>query len=204
MDGEPAQAWPGAPPHLGAIPEPHGKPLLPPSFSLRRNAWNPDARSLGRTDPLLMIPIITLLILGVVLLYLETVLPGLIVGILGFICLMAAVILGYRNYGYQAGSFILAGVLAGLMVGAFCWLKFFPDSRMAHKFISQGSVGELGVAKPELLHATGAALSQLRPSGTANIDGQRVDVVTEGGLIEAGTAVKVVTVEGARIVVRAI
>jgi len=151
-----------------------------------------------------MIPIITLLILGVVLLYLETVLPGLIVGILGFICLMAAVILGYRNYGYQTGSFILAGVLAGLMVGAFCWLKFFPGSRMAHKFISQGSVGELGVAKPELLHATGAALSQLRPSGTANIDGQRVDVVTEGGLIEAGTAVKVVTVEGARIVVRAI
>jgi len=151
-----------------------------------------------------MIPIITLLILGVVLLYLETVLPGLIVGILGFICLMAAVILGYRNYGYQTGSLILAGVLAGLMVGAFCWLKFFPDSRMAHKFISQGSVGELGVAKPELLHATGAALTQLRPSGTAKIDGQRVDVVTEGGLIEAGTAVKVVTVEGARIVVRAI
>jgi len=65
-------------------------------------------------------------------------------------------------------------------------------------------VGELGVAKPELLHATGAALSQLRPSGTAKIDGQRVDDVTEGGLIEAGTAVKVVTVEGARIVVRAI
>jgi membrane-bound serine protease (ClpP class) len=44
----------------------------------------------------------------------------------------------------------------------------------------------------------------LRPSGTANINGQRVDVVTEGGLIERGTAVKVVAVEGSRIVVRAV
>jgi membrane-bound ClpP family serine protease len=42
----------------------------------------------------------------------------------------------------------------------------------------------------------------LRPSGTASINGRRVDVVTEGGLIERGTAVKVVAVEGARIVVR--
>ncbi len=50
--------------------------------------------------------------------------------------------------------------------------------------------------------ARGPALTQLRPSGVALINGQRVDVVTEGGLIERGAAVKVVTVEGARIVVR--
>jgi len=84
------------------------------------------------------------------------------------------------------------------------WLKFFPDSRIAKKFVSQGAVGDLGVDKPELLHATGTALTQLRPSGIANLAGQRVDVVTEGGLIEKGTAVKVVAVEGARIVVRAV
>jgi membrane-bound serine protease (ClpP class) len=54
------------------------------------------------------------------------------------------------------------------------------------------------------LNGTGVALTQLRPSGTAKINGQRVDVVTEGALIERGTAVKVVVVEGARIVVREI
>ncbi len=151
-----------------------------------------------------MTSIITLLVLGAVLIYLETMLPGLIAGILGFVCLVAAVVLSYRNFGHQTGSVILAGVLGGLMLGTFCWLKFFPGSRMAGKFISRGSVGDLGVARPELLHATGTALTQLRPSGTASIDGQRVDVVTEGGLIDAGAAVKVVTVEGARIVVREI
>lgn len=148
--------------------------------------------------------IITLLILGAGLLFVETLLPGMIAGIIGFLSLMGAVILGYRDFGYQTGSLILAGVLVGLLIGTWCWLKFFPDSRVAKKFISQGSVGELGVDKPELLNCTGTAFTQLRPSGTASINGERVDVVTEGDLIERGTAVKVVAVEGARIVVRAV
>ena len=148
--------------------------------------------------------IITLLILGAVLLFLETLLPGMIAGIVGFLCLLAAVVLGYQDLGFQSGNLLLLGVLAGLGIGVFCWLKFFPDSRVARKFISQGSVGELGVDRPELLNGTGVALTQLRPSGTANINGQRVDVVTEGGLIERGTPVKVVAVDGTRIVVRAV
>jgi len=148
--------------------------------------------------------IITLLILGAVLMFLETLLPGLIAGISGFVCLVAAVVLGYQTYGYQTGTFILAGVIVGLMAGVWCWLKFFPDSRMAKKFISRGAVGDLGVDKPELLNQTGEALTQLRPSGNANINGQRVDVVAESGLIERGAKVRVVAVEGARIVVRAV
>lgn len=148
--------------------------------------------------------IITLLIIGAVLMFLETLLPGLIAGIIGFICLMAAVVLGYRDYGFETGTWILAGVIVGLMLGVWCWLKFFPESRIARKFISRGAVGDLGVDKPELLHQTGEALTQLRPSGNARINGQRVDVVTEGGLIERGAKIKVVAVEGARIVVRAI
>jgi membrane-bound serine protease (ClpP class) len=148
--------------------------------------------------------IITLLILGAVLIFLETVLPGLIAGIIGFVCLLTAVVLGYRDYGFQTGNLLLGIVVAGLILGFWAWLKFFPESRMARKFVSQKAVGDLGVDRPELLNGTGTAVTQLRPSGVANINGHRVDVVTEGGLIERGTSVKVVAVEGSRIVVRAI
>ena len=89
-----------------------------------------------------------------------------------------------------------------MVIGVFCWLKFFPESRIAGLFISRRTVGELGVTKPELLHRTGVAITQLRPSGTAFINGKRVDVVTEGGLIEQGASIKVVAVEGLRVVVR--
>lgn len=148
--------------------------------------------------------IITLLIVGAVLLFLETLLPGMIAGIIGFLCLLAAVVLGYQDFGFQTGSLLLIGVLVGLAVGFFCWLKFFPESGIAKRFISHGSVGELGVDRPELLNGTGVALTQLRPSGTANINGQRVDVVAESGLIERDAKIKVVAVEGSRIVVRAV
>ena len=148
--------------------------------------------------------IITLLIVGAVLMFLETLLPGLIAGLIGFICLVAAVVLGYSDYGYQTGTLILAGVIVGLIIGTWCWLKFFPESRIAKKFISRSAVGELGVDKPELLNGRGEAITQLRPSGAANINGQRVDVVAESGLIERGVKIKVVAVEGMRVVVRAV
>jgi NfeD-like C-terminal, partner-binding len=71
-------------------------------------------------------------------------------------------------------------------------------------FISRRTVGGLGVTKLELLHRSGVAVTQLRPSGTAFINGKRVDVVTEGPLIDQGASLKVVAVEGIRVVVREI
>ena len=49
---------------------------------------------------------------------------------------------------------------------------------------------------------TGRALTTLRPSGTADIDGRRVDVITEGGFVASGAAVEVVRSQGAVVVVR--
>lgn len=146
--------------------------------------------------------IIILLVVGAILMFVETFLPGLITGILGVLCWVAAVILGYTQFGLQTGNLLLGGVLVGLVAGVFCWLKFFPESRIARLFISRSAVGELKVEKPELLNCTGVTITQLRPSGTAFISGKRVDVVTEGGLIEQGASIKVVAVEGLRVVVR--
>ena len=146
--------------------------------------------------------IIVLLVVGAILMFLETFLPGLVTGTLGFLCWVAAVILGYSQFGGRTGNLILVGVLIGLVMGVFCWLKYFPESRIARLFISRSAVGELGVTKPELVNCTGVTITQLRPSGTAFINGKRVDVVTEGALIEQGASIKVVAVEGLRVVVR--
>jgi len=42
----------------------------------------------------------------------------------------------------------------------------------------------------------------LRPAGVAEIEGQRLDVVSEGGMIEPGASIQVIGVDGTRIVVR--
>lgn len=146
--------------------------------------------------------IITLLLVGAALMFLEVFLPGLIAGILGLLCLIAAVVLAYAE-GFATGNIILGVVIAGLCVGTWCWLKFFPDSRIAGIFISKQAIGDLGTDRPELVGCTGEAVTALRPSGTATLNGKRVDVVAESGFIERGTPVKVIAVEGLRVVVRA-
>ena len=147
--------------------------------------------------------VVTLLVLGTILLLAETILPGLVAGILGMLCLLAGVIAAYYEFGPRAGNAVLIGVSLGLLSGLALWMKFFPESRFGRVFISKQAVGELNVEKPELLHQTGVAFTQLRPSGTALIGGKRVDVVTEGALIEKDTSIKVIALEGLRVVVRA-
>lgn len=148
--------------------------------------------------------VVTLIVVGAALLLLETVLPGMIAGILGVICLTLGVILGYSKFGLRTGNMILAGVATGLLIGTIAWLKYFPDSRMAKLFVSRRTIGDLGVERPELVGQTGVAQTNLRPSGAALINGRRIDVVTEGPMIERGAPIKVVAVEGIKVVVRAI
>ena len=58
-------------------------------------------------------------------------------------------------------------------------------------------------AEPLAVGLVGKAHTQLRPSGKADFGGQLVDVVTRGDLIEPGSAVRILAVEGARVVVAA-
>ena len=54
----------------------------------------------------------------------------------------------------------------------------------------------------DLLSAEGVTTTTLRPSGTANINGNKVDVVSEGEMILKNTKIKVIDVKGNRIVVK--
>jgi membrane-bound serine protease (ClpP class) len=147
--------------------------------------------------------VITLFVVGAILLVLETVLPGMIAGVIGFACIIAAVVRSYIVFGPQTGTGVLAGTLVAMMIGTMLWLKFFPRSPMGRLFASKSTVGEIKTERPELVNQAGTALTPLRPSGMALINGRRVDVVTEGGMIERNAPIKVVAVEGMRVVVRA-
>jgi membrane-bound serine protease (ClpP class) len=150
----------------------------------------------------LMELVITLLFVGALLLLAESILPGMIAGIIGVCCLVAGVIAGYIQFGAQKGNLIALGVLFGLVVGFSLWFKYFPDSRLARVFVSRRTSGEVKEQNSVLLNQTGTAFTALRPAGTAIIGGKRVDVVTEGQLIEKGAPIQVVAADGMRVVVR--
>ena len=58
--------------------------------------------------------------------------------------------------------------------------------------------------KSRFLGAVGVCVTDLRPAGTISIDGEPLDVVTEGGFIKQGASVKVINVDGSRVLVRQI
>jgi len=145
-----------------------------------------------------------LLVVGIVLILLETVLPGMVAGVVGLLCLAAGVVLAYAQFGAPVGNRVLLGVGFGLVILALLWFRFFPRSRLGQMLVTRRTIGSLGVEQPELVNQTGKAVTPLRPSGTALINGRRVDVVTEGPWVQTGTEVKVVAVEGLRVVVRSI
>ena len=71
--------------------------------------------------------------------------------------------------------------------------------------ISKGAIGKLNERDPGLQDQQGVAVTDLRPSGTVRMaSGGKLDVVSEGGMILAGAAVKVIEADGVRIVVRQI
>ncbi len=117
---------------------------------------------------------------------------------------------------------------AGFLVGAFFISKYLPKIPYANRMIlaagqepahvragvtlppvskgvSRGQeIRDTTEETPAKVGQRGRTLSQLRPAGRAMINGKRVDVVTEGSLIEADVEIIVITVEGNRVVVRAV
>ncbi len=148
--------------------------------------------------------LLTLLGAGLAMVILEMFLPGVVLGLLGAVSLIAGVIYAYAVFDVNVGNVVLIGTLLGSLILFFVWIKVFPYSPVG-KILTLKSEIKQGTAasdRSNLLGQRGRALSFLRPGGVAVFDGTRVDVVAETDLIEAGSEIEVVKVEGLRIVVR--
>ena len=151
-----------------------------------------------------MMILISLAVAGIVLLILELFLPGAVAGIVGILCIIAATVMAFNRFGPEIGFYILATEIVLGIAAFLLWVKYFPNSFIG-KFFSLKEAPSKSSAPEELARLVGTigkTVSPLRPSGVANFNGQRHDVVSEGSHIESGKDIKIVKVEGARIVVR--
>lgn len=151
-----------------------------------------------------LLVIIGWLCLGWVLIGLEVLAPGGILGAIGGLVLLWACWLAF-----ELGPLWGMGAVAASVTAAIALFAAFSRSRAMKKLVlSDPSPTTWHAADPGLagLHGQrGIALTALRPAGTAEIDGRRVDVVAEGGaLIDRGSAIEVTEVEGTRVAVIAV
>jgi membrane-bound serine protease (ClpP class) len=125
-------------------------------------------------------------------------------GILGGLALVASVLLAFGIPFFVTAVETLSSAIILAAIGFAILTRYFPRNAWMDRFVLAAAQGPEYVASADfraLRGATGTASSYLRPAGIASIDGKRVDVLTEGEFIPAGTPVRVTRVEGARIFV---
>jgi membrane-bound serine protease (ClpP class) len=152
---------------------------------------------------------------GAVLLALEVlVIPGFgVAGALGIAALLGGLALSLvgaqDSYAVlmDAALRVVLSLLAAI-VASLVMLRFLPRTRLGHRLVlDQGLSAHEGYASaPEsdhrLLGRRGRASTPLHPAGIAEIDGERVDVVSTGEPIDIGETIEVIRVDGNRVVVR--
>jgi membrane-bound serine protease (ClpP class) len=169
-----------------------------------------------------------LLAVGAGLIALEVfVIPGFgVTGIAGILCVIAALVLSTIGLPLKVvvatGAWVepltrVSIAMVITVVGLIIAARYLPRTRAFSGLILNSSLASstqahaLGNAPSSFVSAdeskyvgqSGVAESDLRPVGVARFGEQRVDVVSEGDYVRAGSRVRVIAVEGARIVVRA-
>ncbi len=149
---------------------------------------------------------IILFVIGIILIVAEFFLPGGIAGGLGVAAVLGSIMLAGGNLMQMGISILIALFIA--VIAMIIFVKVFGKKmKLFNKIILKDSTNtESGYVsnanRLELIGKIGETKTPLRPSGTIIIEDERIDAVTEGGYIAVNQKVKVVKVEGSRIVVR--
>lgn len=152
---------------------------------------------------------------GVVLLLTEIfVIPGFgIAGISGIILIFLSIflsLLGSEPFvTFDSISMAIIQITVAIIAAIILVLilaKYLPKSTVFNRLVlSEAEKAEEGFVsvseEPSLLGKYGVAVTILRPVGIAEIEGKRVEVVSDGEFIQPGTKIKVIKVEGMRVLV---
>jgi len=144
--------------------------------------------------------------IGILVIIAEIILPS---G--GILSILAAGLFGYSLYlvfTQLSASTGMAFVIADLIlipILVYVGIKFLAKSpvTLRTKLSRKDGVTAQSMDQKKYMGSSGLALTDLRPSGVAKINHERLDVVTQGEYIEKQTPIIVIAVRGNQIVVKA-
>ncbi len=149
--------------------------------------------------------IVLLIVIGLGLIAVDFYIPGFVLASIGTVLMLAALVVAQVAYGWGAVMLLAPlELLLGILAGIFA-IKYFPQTRAGKKLIlaeTQAGVRAQTQRGADLIGQSGVARTVLRPAGVAVVAGKRLDVQAESGMIPAGSAIQVVSVQDNNIIVR--
>ena len=148
---------------------------------------------------------IAMFVAGIIFIFSEFFIPGLIVGTLGVVLLLSST--GYGWYLFpEYGPFIAFGEFIGLVASIALGMYTMANTRLGNFLImnktQDASEGWHAPAQdPALVGQEGTVYTALRPAGKILVNGERIDAVSNGTFIDTEDTVRVIEVEGGRVVV---
>jgi membrane-bound serine protease (ClpP class) len=144
-------------------------------------------------------------LVGILVIIAEIIIPS---G--GILALLATGLFGYSLYlvftsiSASAGMAFIIADLFIVPILVYFGLKFLAKSpvTLRTKLSKKDGVTVQSPDQNDFLGSVGLAITDLRPSGVANIKDQRLDVVTRGEYLENKTEIIVIAVSGNQIVVK--
>ena len=147
-----------------------------------------------------------LLLAGLALIVAEALLPsGGILAILASVSIAASIGFAFAESNDAGLNFLgLTGITVPLVLVV--GMKLFPRTPWGKKAVRTGlsfdSSAGVDATLAALIGQNGLVEADCRPAGIARFDGRRIDVVSRGEWIKAGSSVEVVEVQGNRVIVR--
>lgn len=151
---------------------------------------------------------IALFLGGILLIIIELITPATgILAAIGIFLMLYSMVLALG--GNISAIYMLLGAFIIAVIIFIIILKHLPSSRLWKKVVLQNSsTAEQGYIsstnQSSLLQREGIVLTELHPAGTILVDGQPIDVVSEGVYINKGASVRIIKIDGSRIIVRKI
>lgn len=149
---------------------------------------------------------IGMFLVGILCIIVELLSPtvGLLAGV-GVAALLYSVVLSLGGDVNALAAMLISFVAA--ILAFFLIVNRLPSSRLWSKVVlhdqSTSSRGYVSAVQDDaLVGVVGTVLTELRPSGSADLAGRPVDVISEGAFLEKGARVRVISVNGSRVVVR--
>ena len=151
-----------------------------------------------------MTKIITAILFGYLLVALEAIVPGGVLGLLGFICLLASAYFAHLEYGglvIPLLIFLACGL--GAVIIVFLQFRWLSSSKFGRNMFVHATSGKNLDPKnlDYLIGKTGIAETDHHPEGLITIENKSFDSYCDSGFVSKGTKLQIVSIDSFRLIV---